>query len=607
MRRIFSCPVFVLVAILSFAVSVSAQVRTTGQISGTVVDPAGAVVPGATVTAHDVSTGITQSTTTNASGQYVFPNLLPGTYEVTATASGFATAIYNDVVIQAARTRDLEVRMKVGGANQRVEVSAQGEVLETTTNTLATTIDPNQVQDLPLAGRDILPMATLVSGAQSGGDERFTTYNALPNGAVNITIDGTSANSQRYRTSTTGFFTFAPLRLGAFDEVSVATSELTADAGAEGSTQVRFVTKRGTNQFHGNLFWQAINSYFSANSYTNNALGIPRPLQVLNDWGGSLGGPILRNRLFFFVNFEGINQKFNGLASTQFPTAAAQAGNFTYIGTDNVSHTVNLLTVAGNNGFPSGVNPTISGMLSSINSYAAKGVISPVSGLPYEQSVNFTQVQPDKERYPTARVDFQITPKIAWHGSWDLWWRDISNEPVNYPGAQPEANGFKSTYYVASNGLDWTISPTLINQASVGIQSNVELFNPGNSFDLFQGLGNFVINPAPLANGGPPVFSPIIPGFVLPLPRNNPVWNVYDNLNWKHGNHTFTFGGDLRISNSHELKINNPPAQYLGLSSIDPALGMFNQTNFPNIDTTQDLPNAKALYASLVGRINYVF
>lgn len=602
--------VFFLLTLVTSLISASAQVRTTGQISGTVVDPSGAVLAAAKVTARDTTTGLTQTVTSNASGQYVFPNLLPGSYQVTATAPGFATAIYNDVVIESGRTKDIEIKMKVGQATEHVEVSAQGAVLETTTNALATTVDPDQVQNLPLAGRDILPMAELVSGAQSGGDERFTTYNALPNGAINITIDGTSANSQRYRTSTTGFFTFAPLRLGAFDEVTVSTSELTSDVGAEGSTQVRFVTKRGTNQFHGNLFWEARNAYFNANSYTNNALGIPRPFQVLNDWGGSLGGPIWKNRLFFFVNFEGISQKFSGLNTSLYPTQQAQQGNFTYIGTDGNAHTVNLLTLAAANGLPSTVNSMIGGMLTSINGYAQKGAVSPVSGLPYEQSVSFTAIQPDKERYPTTRVDFQITPKVAWHGSWDMWWRDISNESTSYPTAQPEANGFKSTYYVASNGVDWTISPNLINQANFGIQSNVELFNPGNGFNLFQSQGNFVINAAPLANGLGPVFASIIPSFVLPLPRNNPVWNIYDNLSWTRGKHTFTFGGDLRISNSHELEINNPPAENLGLSSTDPALAMFTAANFPNISSAnnnQDLLNAQALYSTLVGRINYIY
>jgi len=591
---------------------VAAQVRTAGQLSGTATDPSGAVLPGITVTALDKSTGLAQSVTTNASGQYLFPNLQPGTYQLTAQAAGFATAIYNEVVIEAARTKDLEIKMKVGQATEHVEVSAQGAILETTTNTLATTIDPDQVQDLPLNARDILPMATLVSGAQSGGDERFTTYNSLPNGAIDITIDGMTANSQRYRTSTTGFFTFAPLRLGAFDELTVSTSELTADAGAEGSMQAQFITKRGSNQFHGNAFWEARNSFFNANTYTNNALQLPRAFQVLNDWGGSLGGPLWKDKVFFFANLEGINQKFPSSPVTYFPSAQAQLGNFTYIDTFGNQQTVNLFTLATQK-CPAGttcgttVNSVVAPMLSAINGYAGHGVVGSVSGLPYEQSVGFNTVYPDKERYPTVRLDFQLTPKMLLHSSFDMQWRLISNSFVNYPGDPTQAGGFKSTYYVESTGLDWTISPRLVNQTNVGIQSDVELFNPGNNFNEFQSQGNFVYVTPTLANVGAPLFQPVIPSFVLPLPRNNPVWNVADNLTWTRGKHTFTFGGDVRISNSHELEINNPPAINLGLSSIDPAIGMFNTTNFPNINTQSDLPNAEALYATLTGRINYIF
>ena len=588
-----------------------AQVRITGQVSGTVVDTSGAALPAATVTAHDPSTDITKSVTANAAGQYVFPDLPPGNYQLTATAQGFATAIYKGVVVESGRTRDLTIQMKVGTATERVEVTAQGVELETTTNTLATTIDPDEIQNLPLLGRDILPMAELVVGAQSGGDERFTTYDSLPNGAISITIDGMTANSMRYRTSTTGFFTFAPLRVGAFDEVTVSTSELTADAGAEGSTQVRFVTKRGTNQFHGNGFWQAINSYFDANSYVNDYLSIPKPLQVLNDYGGSVGGPLWKNKLFFFVNFEALRQKFAYPVDTEYPTATAQSGVFNYVGSDGNSYSVNLLSLAANNGLPSTVNPQISPILSAINGYAANGAVAGVSGLPYEQSVSYTGIQPDTEYFPTVRLDYQITPKIDFHTSYDMWWRNLHNYSQTYPGAQPEAGGFKSTYYVFSNGVDWTISPHVVNQANFGIEGDVELFNPGNGFNYFQGQNQFVITPASLANGGPQTFTPVIPSFVLPLPRDNPVWTIWDNLTWTRGKHTFTFGGDVRISNSHELEINNPPTEYLGLSGTDPALTtMFGPAslaaNFPNINQTVDLPNAEALYATLVGRINYV-
>lgn len=591
-----------------FAASGLTQVRTTGQLSGTVIDPSGAAIPKATVTVAEPTTGFTQTVTASASGEYSFPELQPGQYRVTATATGFAQAVYTSVVIQAAQTTDLQLQLKVGTATQTVEVSAQGQVLETSSNTLSTTINPKSVQDLPLNGRDLLPMAELVAGAQTGGDQRFTTYNALPNAAINITVDGINVNSQRYRTSSTGFYTFAPLRLGAFDEVTVSTSELTADAGAEGSSTVRFVTKRGTNQFHGNVFWEARNSYFNANTFTNNALGLPKAYENLNDFGGSLGGPLWRNHVFFFVNYEQINQPGQITSTLDIPTPQAQSGVFTYIGTDGVNHTVNLLQLAAANGFASRLNPVIAGQLGKINGYAGNGTLSPVPGLPYEEQLSFLEHTNTPNKYPTTRLDWQITPKIAYHGSWDLYWRNIANTEV-YPGDPNLANGFKSTYYVASNAFDWTITPHILNQASFGVQSNVEEFNPGNSITAWQSQGNIVINTPNLANGTA-VYQPLISTFgTIPQPRNNPLWNVFDNLTWTHENHTFTFGGDLRLATMHETEVNPPIAYNLGLSNLDPALGMFTTSNFPNINTgngNQDLINAEAIYATLVGRINYI-
>src|SRR5579862_973543 len=157
-NRLFSKTVLVVVALLFGQIcSVAAQVRTTGQLSGTVVDSSGGVVAGATVTISQPSTGFSQSTTTNESGAYLFPALQPGTYQLKVTAKGFTESLLDNVVIGAAHTTDMRVELKVGGANEVVEVSTQGEVLETTTNTLSSTISPEDLQNLPLGGRDVLP------------------------------------------------------------------------------------------------------------------------------------------------------------------------------------------------------------------------------------------------------------------------------------------------------------------------------------------------------------------------------------------------------------------------------------------------------------------
>lgn len=604
------------------------QARTEGQLGGTVVDPSGATVPGARLILSQAATGFSTTVTANSSGVYVFPDVQPGTYTMTASASGFSTQTYNNVVVYAGRTTDLKIELKVGTSSQTVEVSAQGEVLETTSNTLATTVTGDSIQNLPLAGRDALPFAELVPGAESGGDQRFTTYNALPNGAVNISVDGMNDNFQRYRTSTTGFFTAAPLRLGAIDEMTVSTDDLTADAGAEGAVTIRVTTKHGTNQFHGNAFWQAQNSFFNANSYYGDALlaaGNPsgqKSSYHINDYGGGVGGPILRNRLFFYFNFEYENQPGNFLDSQNLLTPAAQTGSFTYTRADNgQQQTVNLLTIAAAHGNPSTINSVIASELQTINGYTGSGTLAPSTALPTLQNVlNWQQGTDYKQEYPFLRLDYQITQNILWHASYNMYWRTIANTPP-YPGDPNAGNGFQSTYSTLATGVDWTITPRLVNQASFGLLNTQEEFNPGNSFDVFKGA-TYVLSAPGFTNGGS-ALSPVIPSTpysIIPEPRNNPVWNVSDNITWTRGNHTFTFGGDLRISNSHDTADFPPPAENLFVSSLDPALNMFSDSSsagFPgglcgtgpgcaNVTNSQDLNNAEGLYATLAGDVGSI-
>ena len=637
--RSMRCLLFALLVTVPFIPSAAlGQARTSGQLSGTVVDPSGAAVPAASLSITNPSTGFTQTITANATGDYIFPDLQAGTYKLTVTAQGFSSSEYDQVVINAGRTADLKISLKVGSKVQTVEVSAEGEVLETSTNTLATTVDADSIQDLPLAGRDALPFAELVPGAQSGGDERFTTYNAMPNGAINISVDGMNDNFQRYRTSTTGFFTAAPLRLGAIDEMTVSTDDLTADAGAEGAVTIRVTTKHGTNSFHGNAFWEAQNSYFNANSYYGDALldaGISSGAKSsyhINDYGGSVGGPIWKNKAFFYFNFEYENQPGNFLDGQSILSSAAQSGQFTYTRADTgQQNTVNILAIAASHGVqncnPSGgqcaINSVISGELSTINGYAGNGTLTPSASLPTLQSVlNWQQGTDYKQEFPFLRLDYQIKPNITWHGSYNMYWRTIANTPP-YPGDPNAGNGFQSTYSTLSTGVDWTISSHLVNQANFGLLNTQEEFNPGNSFNIFNGA-TYVLSAPGFTNGGS-ALSPVIPSTpysIIPEPRNNPVWDVTDNLTWTHGNHTFTFGGDLRISNSHDTADFPPPAENLFVSSLDPAVSMFSDTSaagFPgglcgtgpgctsqNVTNNQDLNNAENLYATLLGDVGSI-
>jgi hypothetical protein len=584
------------------------QASTAGELTGTVADPSGAVIATAQLTITQASTGFRRTVTSNSGGGYDFPDLQAGQYVLKVVAAGFTDAQYDNVTVETGRTVNLNVQMKVGSSTQTVEVSSQAQVLETTSNTLATTINPDSVQNLPLNGRDALPFAQLMAGAQSGGDQRFETYNAMPNAALNITVDGMNDNFQRYRTSTTGFYDAAPLRIGAIDEVTVSTTDLTADAGAEGGATLRFDLKRGTNKFHGNAFWQAQNSAFDANTFYNDANNISKAKFHLNDFGGSLGGPIWKNKVFFFGNYEQEYIPGSVTGSASVLTQAAQAGNFTYTGTDGAQHTVNVLTVAAHNNFPSTVNSLIANQLSLIDPSVSKALAQIPTILPYQNSLQWHFPGNTDQIYPTVRFDYQITPKIEWHVADDLEWRTYPANQI-YPGDPFTNDSFQSTYQTFSTGLNWTITNSLVNQFSAGLLNTQEEFNVGNSFNPFTSEDNLIIGSPSFVNGGT-TLSPWVPNYILPEPRNNPVRDFNDILSWTRGKHTFSFGGDFRNSTDFDTGIDDPPSYNLGINSLDPALSMFNTANFPAMNfseaNNQDPANAEALYATLTGRVNSI-
>jgi hypothetical protein len=586
-------PFLFLLVITIHAIPALAQVRVTGDIAGTVVDPSGALLANAQLTLKDVASNAAQSATSSNIGAFAFNNLRPGTYQLTAKVAGFQQMVLNNVIVDAAKTTNLTLTLQVG-TEQTVEVNAAAPVLETTSSTVATTVRNETIQNLPLAGRDVLPFALLVPGASQPSNARFSTFNGLPGGAINITLDGINDNSQRFHSGDTSFFTFAPIRLGAVDEVTVSTSGNGADT-AEGGMQIRFVTKRGTNSFHGSVFEQLRNDVFNANDWFSNARGLPRQRLRLNEFGGNLGGPLWKNRLFFFFNYEEYRQPATGLTTATLLTPSAQNGVFTYRGTDSQTHTANLLQIAAAHGLPSTIDPTIADQLSKINGFAGNGTLSSIdlfrNRLSWNQPGNTTQ------RYPTARVDFQITHNLLYYGTWNLWWRKILGTP-DFPGASVATGSFKSTYYIASQALNWAITPRLLNQFNFGVQSNVELFNGENKLNAYDGQGGKVLT-YPLS------LTTVIPGFVFPQPRNNPVYNLYDNVTWSRGNHTIGFGGTWLHTSSYQYTFGlvGLPQYSFGVVSSDPANSAFNSSTMPAL-SNNDLPNALSLYAMLTARVS---
>jgi len=605
MRKIVRSLLLAAIACAQFAYSQG----TTGEIHGTVLDPTSALVPGVSLKLRDVSTGLEKTSTSDSSGAFIFLSVQAGSYRLTATAAGFQTAIYDGLVVDTARTTDIVVQMKVGAVTETVEVQATALQLETSSNQIATTVSNTYIQELPFNGRDILNFALLMPGSQTANDRsgRNSTFNGLPNAALNITIDGVNNNSQRFKTGGTSFFEFAPSRLDAVDEITVSTSGSGAEASSEGAMQVRFTTKRGTDTYHFKVFEQFQNEDLNANDFFKNMRGQAISKSRTQNFGGNFGGklapwvPYLRNRLFFFANFEMSPVPGSGVLTTNVLTKDSQAGNFTYNGTDGHVHTVNLLTAGGGT-----ADPTIAAMLGRINSTESKASgFLPVPNQPYYQTMTWVQPSKTTTMWPTARLDYQITPKVAWHGTWNLRNQVIDGSAPPYPGSQYTwTNGYKITTYVATNTVDWTIRPNLLNTFTFGVQSNGEYFYQGADPHQWAPYGNKVL----ITPGGTIATDIPTSGNITPFIRNNPVFELSDNLSWIKGKHRFSIGGKMLHTSFWETSFGTAgvPNYVMGIAAGDPITTIL-QNALPAISTTNgDLTNAQNLYALLTGRLSSV-
>lgn len=615
-RLISSAPVAaILLTVL--AISSLAQITTTG-IRGIVRDPSGAVVPGAAIKLIDEATGLEQTTISSSDGGFIFANLQAGAFKLVANAQGFQTAAINTIAVESGRITNVSVDLALGAASETIEVTASAARLDTTTNEVGTTINNKLVQDLPYAGREGLSFALLMAGNASANDAsgRNSTFNGLPNASMNISLDGMNNNSQRFKSGGTSFFSFAPARIDAIEEVTVSTTGLGAEAGGEGAMQIRLTTKRGTEAYHGKVLHQFRNEALNANTWFNNLQGRPRVKARENDAVGSLGGPLLpfipalKKKVFFFLYYEHIPQPGSTISSAPVLTSEAQQGNYSYIGTDNVTRTVNLLQVAGAAGFTSTVDPTIQGILSAINGTRAGAIgFLPVAGTPALETLQWNQATNTTTGFPTARVDYQITPTIGWHGTWNLRHQKNAGAPP-YPGSEYTfPNAYKITAYVATNAVDWTIKPNMTNNASFGIQGNAEYFYEGADPSVYSIYGNRVIN----FPTNPATNASIIPTYVpgtgfQPFIRNNPVYQFTDNVHWVKGRHTFTFGGTMLHTSFWETSYGSAgvPVYNFGVVAADPVNNVLRNA-LPGINqNNSDIANALNVYALLTGRLTSV-
>jgi len=622
MSKRFAQFVFLAAFCLVSAAVLWAQVSTTGTLQGTVTDPTGAVVAGASVKVADQATGAAIETASGTDGRFVVANLKPGNYTVTVTVQGFKTGQYRDVTIVVGGVYDLPVKLAVGAVATTVTVEAGAVVLETSTTTVGTTIMGKAITQLPFTSRDALDLAILMPGAQTTGRPRATSFMGLPKGSINITYDGINAQDNLLKSSD-GFFTIIRPRVDGVEEFSISTAAQGAEQAGEGAVQIRFETKRGGNDYHGGLWYYYRNKAWNSNFYFNNLAGRPRQSMYLSEYGYKIGGPILKDKLFFFTDFDFYSLPQSLSRTKTILTDDATRGLFTYAVSSIPSSrpawvtcnatastcTADLMAMAAARGFTSTVDSVVGGFLTAMNSaVSAPGVGQQAPPSLFQRSLTFNNPGTGKRKFPDFRFDWNISQNHQFTAIYHY---------QHFTATPDFLNGFDQTFPVApfnknqgsqiSNRNEfvgawrWNIGANKSNDLRIGFQSSPVSFFPDLNLSIYPqittNLGTIHVRPR-LNLVSQPLLAFVTQG------RNAALGQWVETFSWTRGKHALNFGGS-----GTEIRYNDFVADAavagigLGLATTDPARGMFSSTNLPGASTS-DRGNARALYGMLAGRIS---
>jgi hypothetical protein len=587
------------------------QVATTS-LRGTLSDQRGALLPGGSVTLARPDTGFTTKMTTNAEGAYIFQQLAPGTYQLTADSAGFATQTAT-IQLLVDQPATVNLTMKVATSQTTIAVEAQ-TTLNTTDASLGNAVDNEIVQALPSEGRNVPDLLSLEPGVlylshniDQDEDSRSGSVAGARSDQGNVTLDGLDNNDQ-----TKGYAFTGVLRstLDSVDEFRVTTVNAGADAGRSSGAQINVVTKSGTNTLHGSLYEYNRNTVAVANNWFNKeaqiAAGEPnKPGELIrNTFGVAVGGPIKKDKLFFFANYEAQRTAENQQEILQVPTQSFRDGSIAYPSAAGSVVTLDRAQFAsmdphcsalGTCPLGPGANPAV---LQLMNSYPLPN--GSLAGDGYN-TASFTWSAPNPLNLGTyiARVDYSLSEKHRFFLRGNLQ-NDHEALPPQFPG-QPPSSIYTDNSKGIALGEIWTLSPTLINNARYGFtrQGYASRGVGDGPYVTFVTLSN------PVAETRTTI-------------TDVPMHNFVDDLNWTKGKHNIQFGANYRLIHdqvSTDAYSYNTAESYIGEShddiantgqSLDP--GAF---GFPAVGSTFDTSYSYAAMnlAGIVawGADNYIY
>jgi outer membrane receptor protein involved in Fe transport len=471
-----------LVAAMLFVPLARAQNANTGEIKGSALDPSGAVVPGVAISIKNIQTGVVTRTTTNQSGLYDIPFLSPGSYTITFSKEGFRNYVREGVVLQI-ETVEISVTLEVGAATQEVVVNAGVSLVETETSDQHTDLGTGAVDAAPIVGTDWrAEMTQLIPGVNTGGGTGEASGQSIGvNGTqsynVNFLTDGSAATAPRDYNGSNYY-----MPIDAIAEVSINSSNAPAQYG-NGLTSINVITKSGTNQFHGSAFEFVQNTDLNARGFYNTSG--PKSIEHWNEYGGSIGGPVKKNKLFFFFAYQRNPSSSPTSGLYTFPTAAMEAGDFYGISGSKGSAFGPTGTLLGT------YDPVALKLQSYFPSSSAKGwvagcpgPVSPSASTPQTcPSINnyvFNGTSPNKDTWYTGRADYNISDKQKLTYSFNYFPTVSSYVPPDplYPNDATSFSQGDTDNLTSQVSHVFTISSTMLNEFRLGGSRELDRYTP---------------------------------------------------------------------------------------------------------------------------------
>jgi len=464
---------------LATCLALMAQSIVTGELVGTVTDPSGAMVTSGKVTLQSDATGETQVVSTTSAGEFHFSLLRPGVYTVTVDAKGFDKQA-EKVTVVLGQVANAKIRLGIAKATETVTVVEQASMMQTDNGNMATSFDASQLENLPAPGNDMTAYALTAPGvtvSTGGGYGNFSVF-GLPGVSNLFTINGTDNMDPYLNLNNSGA---SNLTLGSneIQEVTVVINGYTGQYGRQAGAQVNYVTKSGANDFHGIAAFYYNEKVLNANDFFNNNTDTPRPFAISRQWAGSVGGRIIKNKLFFFYNNEGMRYVLPSGGPVYIPTSAFSTyvlNNLTATNAPAVGIYTNAFNLYGTSSGVSRATPVTAALDSALGcgdfaGTAGWGVTKPCASV-FQSSVNNLNV----ERLQAIRVDYDISSKdrLYFHYNDDHGVQATGTDPIN---SAFNANSVQPSYG-GNIGYTRVISPTMVNQLLLSTAYYTAIFGP---------------------------------------------------------------------------------------------------------------------------------